>query len=216
MDTKIFTTPSNKKLELAICSSNYHVELVPSDLGIYDRIVIQDLIKEIAQTQQIDANSKFPFKGIYFIKFIKVVVFHEAHLLSKDAQQSLRRTMEKYMGNLRVILCSNSTSQILGPIRSRCLLIRVPAPSVDEISKVLSTISLQENINLPKSFCLKIAETSDGNLRRAILMLEAAKVHQYPFLENQQVQLTDWEMFIDDIATAIMEEQSPQRYLFIK
>lgn len=37
------------------------------------------------------------------------------------------------MGNLRIILCAESTSQIIGPIRSRCLLMRVGAPTVDEV-----------------------------------------------------------------------------------
>jgi hypothetical protein len=37
------------------------------------------------------------------------------------------------MGNLRIILCAESTSMIIGPIRSRCLLMRVGAPEVDEV-----------------------------------------------------------------------------------
>lgn len=41
--------------------------------------------------------------------------------------------MEKFTTNLRVILCANSTSRIIGPIRSRCLLLRVGAPSEDEV-----------------------------------------------------------------------------------
>jgi hypothetical protein len=34
-----------------------------SDVGIYDRVVIQDILKEIAQTQQVDFNAKQKFKG---------------------------------------------------------------------------------------------------------------------------------------------------------
>ena len=34
-----------------------------SDVGIYDRLVIQDLIKEAAQTQQVDSSAKRTFKG---------------------------------------------------------------------------------------------------------------------------------------------------------
>lgn len=34
-----------------------------SDLGMYDRVIVQDVIKSIAQTQQIDANAKHQFKG---------------------------------------------------------------------------------------------------------------------------------------------------------
>lgn len=37
-----------------------------SDVGIYDRVVIQDILKEIAQTQQVDLNAKQKFKGPSF------------------------------------------------------------------------------------------------------------------------------------------------------
>lgn len=69
-----------------------------------------------------------------------VVIINEADLLSRDAQSALRRTMEKYTASLRVILCANSTSKIIGPIRSRCLLLRVGAPTETEVS--IHTISL--------------------------------------------------------------------------
>lgn len=35
----------------------------PSDVGNWDRSVVQDILKEIAQTQQIDLNAKKRFKG---------------------------------------------------------------------------------------------------------------------------------------------------------
>jgi hypothetical protein len=34
-----------------------------SDVGIYDRSVVQEVLKEIAQTQQVDLNAKKRFKG---------------------------------------------------------------------------------------------------------------------------------------------------------
>lgn len=34
-----------------------------SDLGMYDRVIVQDVIKNIAQSQQIDQNAKHQFKG---------------------------------------------------------------------------------------------------------------------------------------------------------
>lgn len=37
---------------------------------MYDRVVIQDILKEIAQTQQVDLNAKQRFKGKHFMSFV--------------------------------------------------------------------------------------------------------------------------------------------------
>lgn len=63
IDQRVFLTPSNRKLDVNIVQSNYHIEITPSDVGQYDRLIIQDILKEIAQTQQVDANAKQRFKG---------------------------------------------------------------------------------------------------------------------------------------------------------
>lgn len=115
------------------------LELKASDVGMYDRVVIQDILKEIAQTQQVDLNAKQRFKGklptpnLRIVADGIVVIINEADALTRDAQAALRRTMEKYMNNMRLILCANSTSKIIAPIRSRCLLVRVAAPTDDEV-----------------------------------------------------------------------------------
>lgn len=36
-----------------------------SDLGMYDRVIVQDVIKGIAQTQQVDADARHQFKGMH-------------------------------------------------------------------------------------------------------------------------------------------------------
>ena len=104
-------------------------------------MVVQEILKEIAQTQQVDLNAKQRFKGqtLAFhlreacLTRLEVVIINEADSLSRDAQAALRRTMEKYMSNMRIILCANSTSKLIAPIKSRCLLMRVAAPSSDEV-----------------------------------------------------------------------------------
>ncbi|THG97333.1 hypothetical protein EW026_g4642 [Hermanssonia centrifuga] len=101
IDQRVFLTPSRRKLDVNIVQSNFHLEITPSEVGNYDRVVIQELLKEIAQTQQVDINARHRFK---------VVIINEADSLTRDAQAALRRTMEKYMSNMRIILCANSTT----------------------------------------------------------------------------------------------------------
>ena len=44
-------------------ASNYHIEVNPSDAGNNDRVVIQELLKTVAQTHQLNADSQRDFKG---------------------------------------------------------------------------------------------------------------------------------------------------------
>ena len=71
--------------------SNHHIEINPSDVGIYDEIVVQEIIKEIAQYRSLD--DKF-----------KVVLITEADKLSHKAQHGLRATIEKYSEYCKIIV----------------------------------------------------------------------------------------------------------------
>ena len=53
------SSPGRVKLLISVC--------LYSDVGMYDRIVIQEILKEIAQTQQVDLNAKQRFKGTYLL-----------------------------------------------------------------------------------------------------------------------------------------------------
>lgn len=201
-ETMTFTTPSNRKIEVMTISSNYHLEVNPSDAGMHDRVVVIDLIKQVAQTHQIDPNG---------LRDFKVIVLSEVDELTKDAQHALRRTMEKYMATCRIILSVNSTSRVIPAIRSRCLGIRVASPNATEICSVLQAISKRENLSLPLEFAERIVAKSERNLRRAILMLEACKVQQYPFTAQQDIVDLDWQVFLRETASQILTEQTPAK-----
>ena len=57
----------------------------------------------------------------------------EAENLTKEAQHSLRRTMEKYAATCKIILCCESASRLIEPLKSRCMIIPVASPTFDEV-----------------------------------------------------------------------------------
>mmetsp|Transcript_11607 Transcript_11607/g.35469 ORF Transcript_11607/g.35469 Transcript_11607/m.35469 type:complete len:368 (+) Transcript_11607:93-1196(+) len=197
-----------KEVELTTVSSTYHIEANPSDAGNSDRLVVQELIKEIASNAPLDVTTvKQPFK---------VIVLHEVDNLSRTAQQALRRTMEKYSRTCRIFLMADSLTKVIEPLRSRCNLIRVPSPSEPDICKILQSISRKESFDLPDVFARKIVKASDYNLGRAMLQLQSSRVAKYPFSEDQEVSRADWELVCIDIASLLMREQSNKRLLFVR
>ncbi|KAG8531042.1 uncharacterized protein KY384_004399 [Bacidia gigantensis] len=207
IDSRVFQTTSNRKLEFNIVTSNYHLEITPSDVGHFDRVVIQELLKEVAQTQQVDTAAKQRFK---------VVVINEADHLTRDAQAALRRTMEKYSPNLRLILLANSTGNIIAPIRSRTLLVRVAAPTEDEIVEVLRAAGKKEGWDSPEGVLKRIAKDCGRNLRKGLLMFEAVHAQNERVTEKTPITPPDWEALIAQIANEIVEEHTPARILQVR
>lgn len=118
-------------IEFSIFTSNYHIEMTPSDNDHNDRHIVQNVVKEIASNTNIESKSGRGFK---------VLIINEADKLTKEAQGGLRRTMEKYVKNCRMILLCTNVHRLINPIRSRCLNIRLPAPDSETIKGILSEI----------------------------------------------------------------------------
>ena len=104
---------------------------------------------------------------------VRIIHIHERSL-TKDAQHALRRTMEKYASTCRVILCANSTSKAIPAIRSRCLGVRVAAPSVDEIVAILHNVCKKEGLNIPTEFAQKVR--SYRYTRRPVVLESVSKL----------------------------------------
>lgn len=158
---------NSTNVEYLITSSNYHIELTPSDAEFHDRLIIQKVIKESASSGQIDTKQQRNFK---------IIVLQEIDNLTKEAQAGLRRTMEKYMKSCRLIMSCNSLTKIIPPIRSRCLSIRVPSPTEKDITDILTNIKFRESINLHDSQIQNIVSSCERNIRRAVNSLQLSKI----------------------------------------
>ncbi|MBI4215089.1 replication factor C small subunit [archaeon] len=106
----------------------------------------------------------------------KIIFLDEADALTRDAQNALRRTMERYVSTARFILSCNYSSRIIEPIQSRCALLRFKPLGEDEIKKMLQRVADGEKLHLPEDGAKALVYASEGDLRRAITLLQTAAV----------------------------------------
>ncbi|AEH06559.1 replication factor C small subunit [Methanothermococcus okinawensis] len=124
--------------------------------------VIRTKVKDFARTKPIgDA----PFK---------IIFLDESDALTSDAQNALRRTMEKYSDICRFILSCNYPSRIIPPIQSRCAIFRFSPLKREDIIKKIKEIAENEGITIDESGIDAIIYVSEGDLRKAINVLQTA------------------------------------------
>lgn len=114
----------------------------------------------------------------------KLFVFEDAHELTHDAQASLRRTMEKYSPTCRFIFETTRPSGIIPAISSRCLPLHFGPLAPAVITGVLQQIMALEQVSrekVPSDLLDLIIMHSQGDLRRAVMLLEIASRADRPF-----------------------------------
>jgi replication factor C small subunit len=104
----------------------------------------------------------------------KILVLDEADHLTTDAQHALRRTMESYSQSCRMILICNYSSRIIPPIQSRCAIFKFSRLGDDGIATRLKYIAETEKIKLHSSGIEAILYLTEGDMRAAINLLQAA------------------------------------------
>ena len=107
----------------------------------------------------------------------KLMVFEDAHALTRDAQQALRRIMERASSTCRFIFSTTNQSALIPPLTSRCLPLFFSPLGQDIMLVHLRAIREREHSG--RHSCSDddlelIAQAAQGDMRRAILLLQAA------------------------------------------
>jgi len=124
--------------------------------------VVRETVKTFARSRSIGA---IPFK---------IMILDEADNMTSDAQQALRRTMERYTETCRFIMCANYSGKIIEPIQSRCAPFRFTFLPKEEHDDYVKHIAECENVKLLADGAEAIFEVCGGDLRKAINTLQAA------------------------------------------
>ncbi len=181
----------NKVKEVLVKQSDFHIMIEPVDNN-FDKYLIQDVVKEYAKRIQINL---FKSKKIF-----KSVMINNLDNLSYYAQTSLRRTMEKYSGTCRFIMWCKSLSKVIEPLKSRCICIRIGAPTNDELFKLALTVSAKENMNLKLEDYGKLLKSSNGSIRKLLWKLNLIKSGQ-----KDEKYETPYDETIDQITNLILK-----------
>jgi replication factor C subunit 3/5 len=165
---------TNKMAELQMLYSDYHYQIDPSIHTVHDRLIIQTFIKNILQTK--------PYNAPYH-----TIIISNADKLTFEAQQSLRRTLEKSAKNCRFIFLVNQESTMIDPLMSRCVRFRLSSPTEQEICETLKKIVVAEKIAFLDEQIQQIAQYSKRNLLKAINTLQFLHLNDPTYLSKRSL-----------------------------
>ena len=183
---------STKIITINIISCLYYQQINPSLNGVYDRFIIKDYISTVIRNKPIN---QLPYH---------LMVIEDADKLSLEAQQSLRRTMEKYINHVRFIFLTNLESELIAPLSSRCVKFNLKSPTLTEIVDLLIHICQCEHITYHPVCLYQIAEYSQRQTKTALNLLQKIYLQSPQSLQHSHHllninQFYDVEQIVDNI-----------------
>lgn len=168
--SKLYTTAhniagsGNKKKKEMIQNSDHHIIINPTSTN-FDRYLVHEIVKKYAGTNTIELtqnpNSKF-----------KTIQISNLDRLSHSAQTSLRRMIEVNASTCRFIMWCDNLSNVIGPLKSRCVCIRVPRPEPGELFAYLTYVAIRKGKTPKMSQLIDIVNYSGCNIKTALWCLQ--------------------------------------------
>eukprot|EP00210_Caulerpa_lentillifera_P002993 g2858.t1 len=149
----------------------------------------------------------------YLGQDIMILVLNEVERMSKAAQHALRRTMEKASARCRLIMCCSNLSHVIDPIKSRCCVIRVPCPTLDELTSWFGKIANYEHFNVSRKTVEDIAENCGYNMRSCMLCLQTCHAKGLFMDLGNKISIPQWKMAIMTMVDNIQKHQTPTMIL---
>ena len=178
---------SNIKTKIIIKQSKHHIIIEPNSNG-FDKYLIQEIIQEYAKSELLNILKNN--------RYYKIIIINKIDNLSYLAQASLRRTMEKYSNTCKFILISDQLSKIIEPLRSRCILLRIPLATNAQILEILLHICTNEKIKIEYNQLINIIYNAENKIKNAIWLLD---IYKYNINYDN-----NWKNIISDIGKLII------------
>lgn len=166
--------------------------------------VVRTTIKNVAQSGTI---GDVPFR---------ICLLDEMDGMTTDAQNALKRIMERYSGNIRFIITCNDKSKIIYPLQSRCANYHFKPLSNEVILEVIKEILQKEQVNVFSDDDLsRLIYVLDGDLRRAITEIQAAKASGNSLTKQIESSLEEYDKILMLILNKNVNESLKQLHNLI-
>jgi len=130
----------------------------------------------------------------------RICLLDELEGMTTDAQNALKRIMERYSDNIRFIITCNDRNKIIFALQSRCANYLFSPLSSDNMLIVLNNIIKSEKLtNFSQEDLGSFIYSMQGDMRRAITELQAAKSSNTTLSKQVTISLEDYENILNKI-----------------
>ncbi len=130
---------------------------------------------DAASTRGIDGAREI-IDGMYTLPLLskfKVYILDEAHQLTKEASSAFLKSFEEPPAHVIFMLCTTHAEKLLPTVRSRCQMIELKVPNVEQLSERLEYIVKEKKFNLKREAVEIISKHSNNSFRDAVSNLES-------------------------------------------
>merc|ERR1712117_800162 len=103
----------------------------------------------------------------------KLVILDEADAMTQDAQNALRRIIEKFTDNVRFCLICNYLSKIIPALQSRCTRFRFGPLDPEQIMPRLVHVCEEESVEVTDDGKEALMRLSQGDMRKVLNILQS-------------------------------------------
>lgn len=108
-----------------------------------------------------------------FSEGFKLIILDEADQMTNDAQNALRRIIEKYTDNVRFCIIGNYLSKIIPALQSRCTRFRFGPLAPQQILPRLNYVIEQEKLEATEDGKKALMDLSGGDMRKVLNVLQS-------------------------------------------
>jgi len=105
-----------------------------------------------------------------------LIILDEADEMTSEAQTALRRIIEDSSKTTRFIIICNYLSRIIDPLQSRCVVFRFKRITAEEVEEYLKLLCKKEGVKYEEKAITSILESTQGDMRHSINVLQGAAV----------------------------------------